>query len=199
MPLAELEDPTTEDIAGNYGGLKAACERVVGELFPGRSVLIRAGLIVGPHDPTDRFTYWPTRIARGGRVLAPGRPGRPWQFIDVRDLAAWIVAAAEGDAAGAFNVTGPVDGTTAGDVLETCQRVTESDAQLTWVDEAFLLERDVTEWTGLPLWIAESNGDLAHLLEADITRAVAAGLVTRPISETISDTLAWALTRDAAR
>lgn len=194
-PLAELDDPATEEISEHYGGLKAACERVVEELFPGRSILVRAGLIVGPHDPTDRFTYWPTRIARGGRVLAPGPPARPWQFIDVRDLAAWIMRAAEQRAAGAFNVTGPVGGTTAGEVLETCREVAAGDAELVWVDEPFLVERQVGEWMELPLWLAESSAEFANMQKADTSRAVAAGLVTRPIADTIRDTLTWAQAR----
>ena len=195
--LAELEDPGTEEIYEHYGGLKAACEGVVEELFPGRSVLVRAGLIVGPNDPTDRFTYWPTRIARGGRALAPGSPDRPWQFIDVRDLAAWVVHVVEERAAGAFTVTGPVGGTTAGEVLETCRRVAASDAELVWMDEAFLLERQVGEWMELPLWFAESNPEFAHTHEADISKAAAAGLTTRSIADTIRDTLAWAEAREA--
>lgn len=196
-PLAELDDPATEEITEHYGGLKAACERVVDELFPERSILVRAGLIVGPNDPTDRFTYWPRRIALGGRVLAPGPPKRPWQFIDARDLGAWIIQAAEQRAAGAFNATGPVGGTTAGEVLEACRQVAGGDAELVWVDEAFLLERQVGQWMELPLWVAEANAELAHLHEADTSRAVAAGLVTTPIADTIGDTLAWAEARRA--
>ena len=175
----------------HYGGLKARCERVVGELFAGRSAAIRAGLIVGPHDPTDRFTYWPVRIARGGRVLAPGRPERPWQFVDVRDLGSWIVDLAERRVSGTFNSTGPVPATTAGEVLETCKAETGSDAELVWVDEGFLLERGVDEWMELPLWTAES-GPFAHLHEADVSKAVAAGLRFRPLAETVRDTLEWA-------
>jgi nucleoside-diphosphate-sugar epimerase len=194
-PLAELDDPATEDVSEHYGALKAACERVVEELFSERSILVRAGLIVGPNDPTDRFTYWPTRIARGGRVLAPGPSERPWQFIDARDLAALIVHVAEEQEAGAFNVTGPVGGTTAGEVLETCRQVAGSDAELVWVDEAFLVERQVGEWMELPLWVADSNAEIAHLHEADTSRAISAGLATRPIADTVRDTLAWAQTR----
>ena len=106
-PLATLEDPTTEEVTGEtYGALKALCERAAEEALPGRAVIIRPGLIVGPYDPSDRFTYWPHRIARGGMVLAPGRPEAPVQFIDVRDLAAWMVRLAEAGTVGTFNATG---------------------------------------------------------------------------------------------
>lgn len=194
---APLNEPEfeREEIMEHYGALKAACEQAVEEVFPGRSAAIRAGLIVGPHDPTDRFTYWPTRLARGGEVLAPGRRGRPWQFIDVRDLGAWMVRVAEDRTAGAFTATGPIPATTAAEVLETCRAAADSGAQLAWVDESFLLEREVGEWMELPLWVAES-GESAHLHEADVSRAAAAGLVTRPVAETVADTLEWAQARE---
>ena len=190
-PVIELDDPSSEDVNADYGGLKALCEHVVEEAFPGRSANVRAGLIVGPHDPTDRFTYWPRRIARGGEVLAPGRPERPVQFVDVRDLGLWIVELAESRTAGTFNATGPDPWTTMGDVLAACRRVAGSEATVTWVDESFLLEREVGQWLELPLWVAESNGDWAHLHEVDVSRAVAAGLSFRPLAETVRDTLAW--------
>jgi 2'-hydroxyisoflavone reductase len=185
----------SEDVREHYGGLKVACEQVVEEVFPGRSASVRAGLIVGPHDPTDRFTYWPVRVARGGEVLAPGRRGRSWQFIDVRDLGGWMVRVAEERTAGAFTATGPVPATTAAEVLETCRAVTGSDARFTWVDEDFLLEREVGEWMELPLWLSEAS-EFAHMLEADVSRAVAAGLETRPVAETVRDTLDWAGARE---
>ena len=139
-PRIELEDPGVEEVMEHYGGLKALCEDVVAEVYPGRSANVRAGLIVGPHDPTDRFTYWPVRVARGGEVLAPGRPGRPAEFVDARDLGAWLVTVAEQRTSGAFNATR--DGLTMGEVLETCRAVSGSDATFTWVDEPFLLARD---------------------------------------------------------
>jgi 2'-hydroxyisoflavone reductase len=196
-PLHEPDDPATEDIPANYGGLKAASERVVEEVFPGRSTRARAGLIVGPHDPTDRFTYWPVRVGLGGEVLAPGRPERPWQFIDVRDVGRWLVHCAEAGVAGTFNVTGPVPGVTAGEVLETCRAVSGSDAGLVWVDDDFLVEREVGEWMELPLWMSES-GDFARFHDWDVAKAVAAGLRTRPVAETVADTLAWAKARTDA-
>jgi 2'-hydroxyisoflavone reductase len=188
-PLAELEDPRSEDVQADYGGLKVLCERVVDDVLPGRSASVRAGLIVGPHDPTDRFTYWVTRLARGGEVLAPGRPNRRLQLVDVRDLGAWIVELAESRVAGAFNATGPVPPVTMGEVLETCRAVSGSDARLVWVDESFLLEREVGQWMELPLWLSESN---STFLSADVSKAVAAGLRFRPLEETVRDTLAWA-------
>jgi 2'-hydroxyisoflavone reductase len=195
-PLAELEDPASEEVMRDYGALKVACERVVEDVFPGRSAQVRAGLIVGPHDPTDRFTYWPVRVAAGGEVLAPGVPERPWQFVDARDLGAWLVQLCEERTAGAFNATGPIGGITAGEVLEACRTEAASDATLTWVDESFLLEREVGEWMELPLWVAQA-GESAHLHTADVSRAAAAGLVTRPVAETVRDTLDWARSRNA--
>jgi 2'-hydroxyisoflavone reductase len=189
-PLRELEDAASENVPEHYGELKAACEHVVDEVFPGRSTRARAGLIVGPHDPTDRFTYWPVRIAQGGEVLAPGRPDRPWKFVDARDLGAWLVHCAEHGVAGAFNATGPVPGVTAGDVLETCRDVSGGAAELVWIDDEFLLEREVGEWMELPLWTAES-GPYGRFHDWDVSRAVASGLRTRPVAETVADTLAW--------
>jgi 2'-hydroxyisoflavone reductase len=193
-PRIELEDPAVEEVMEHYGGLKALCEDVVAESFPDRSANVRAGLIVGPHDPTDRFTYWPVRVARGGEVLAPGRPDRPVEFVDVRDLGAWLVTVAERRPAGAFNATR--DGLTMGEVLETCRTVSGSDAAFTWVDEPFLLEREVGQWMEVPLWIAESDPEWAHMQEADVSRARAAGLAFRPLEDTVRDTLAWAGTKD---
>jgi 2'-hydroxyisoflavone reductase len=189
-PRIELDDPTVEEVMEYYGGLKALCEDVVSEVFAERSANVRAGLIVGPHDPTDRFTYWPVRVARGGEVLAPGRAARPVEFIDVRDLGAWLVTLAEQQSAGAFNATR--DGLTMGEVLEACRRAGGSDASFTWVDEPFLVEREVGQWMELPLWIAEGDPEWAHLQEADVSRANAAGLEHRPLEETVEDTLAWA-------
>jgi 2'-hydroxyisoflavone reductase len=194
LPLRFDEDaplhgePTSEQVMEEYGPLKAACERTVEEVFPGRSAAIRAGLIVGPHDPTDRFTYWPVRLAAGGDVLAPGYPGRHVQFVDVRDLGEWIVHVAENRIAGPFNATGPEPPITMGDLLETCRAVAANDARLVWVADDFLLEREVGEWMELPLWLVEEQ----NILEADVSRALAAGLRFRPLEETVRDTLAWA-------
>ena len=130
-------------------------------------------------------------------MLAPGRPDRPWQFIDARDLGSWLVDVAERRVAGTFNATGPVPGVTAGDVLETCRVVAGGGAELVWVPDAFLLEREVGEWMELPLWVAE-GGEYERFHDWDVERAVAEGLRFRPVAETVADTLAWARTRDGA-
>jgi 2'-hydroxyisoflavone reductase len=190
-PVARLPDPTSEEVAEHYGALKGLCEAAVADAFPGRCTNVRAGLIVGPHDPTGRFTYWPHRIARGGEVLLPGRPERRLQFIDVRDLAAWMLDLAERRVEGTFNATGPVPPLTMGELAETCRAVSGSDATFTWVDDEFLVERDVGEWMELPLWIA--SPEYRHFMDVDVSKAVATGLGFRPLEETVRATL-----RDAA-
>jgi 2'-hydroxyisoflavone reductase len=196
-PLEKLHDPASEDVQEHYGALKALCEDVVREVYGERGLVARAGLIVGPHDPTARFTYWVTRVAEGGEVLAPGSPGRHVQFVDVRDLGEWILNMAESRRGGTFNATGPVPPVTMGDVLETCRRVSGSDARLLWVDDAFLLEHGVEQWQELPLWIA--SPELGGLVAADVSRAVAAGLAFRPLEETVRATLAWATSTEASK
>ena len=187
--LAELSAPGSEDISADYGALKALCEREVDTAFPGRSTAVRAGLIVGPHDPTGRFTYWPHRVARGGDVLVPGPAWRPVQLVDVRDLAAWIVTAAEERLSGAFNATGPA---TMGAVLDAARRASGSTARAVEVDDAFLTGQGVGEWMELPLWIDPSNDDWRHFMEVDSSRATAAGLTFRPLGETVAGALAEA-------
>jgi 2'-hydroxyisoflavone reductase len=187
--LAELSAPGSEDISADYGALKALCEREVDTAFPGRSTAVRAGLIVGPHDPTGRFTYWPHRVARGGDVLVPGPAWRPVQLVDVRDLAAWIVTAAEERLSGAFNATGPA---TMGAVLDAARRASGSTARAVEVDDAFLTGQGVGEWMELPLWIDPSNDDWRHFMEVDSSRATAAGLTFGPLGETVAGALAEA-------
>ncbi|MFN8555988.1 MAG: hypothetical protein U0531_01070 [Dehalococcoidia bacterium] len=166
--------------------------------MPGRTAAIRAGLIAGPHDPTDRFTYWPARAARGDEMLAPGRPERPVQFIDVRDLAEWIVRLAEARRAGVFNATGP-DGTLGmGHLLDACIAVGGAVTRTVWVDESFLIEAGVAPWTDLPLWIPETEGAPRGLMAVSVARAVSAGLTFRPPADTIAATLAWDGERDPA-
>ena len=188
-PVAELSEPGSESIEQDYGALKALCEAAVAEAFPGRSTAVRAGLIVGPHDPTGRFTYWPHRIARGGDVLVPGPAWREVQLVDVRDLAAWIVTAAETRLTGPFNATGP---TTMGAVVDAARRVTGASARSVEVDDAFLARHEVGEWMELPLWVDTRNEDWRRFLEVDVTRAVGAGLGFRPLDETVAATLAEA-------
>lgn len=189
-PLGELADPLEEDYRSEaYGPLKAACEQVVGEVFGERGTSVRAGLIVGPHDPTERFTYWPRRLAEGGDVLAPGDPERPVQFIDVRDLASWLVHLAEHGPGGAFNATGPAERLTMRETLERIAAAVGGDARLHWVDDEALLAQEVGPWMELPLWLP--GPEYEGLLQVDVSRAIAAGLMFRPLEQTAVDTLAW--------
>lgn len=185
-PLAELSAPGSDDVSTDYGALKALCEQEVEAFFPDRSTLVRAGLIVGPHDPTGRFTYWPHRVARGGDVLVPGPAWRPVQLVDVRDLAAWMVTAAEERLGGPFNATGPA---TMGAVIDAARRVSGSPARPVEVDDAFLAEHGVGEWLELPLWV-DAGGDTRGVFSADSSRATAAGLAFRPLDDTVAATLA---------
>ncbi|UCC64192.1 MAG: SDR family oxidoreductase [Anaerolineae bacterium] len=195
-PLGTLEDESVEEITGQtYGPLKALCEMVVAGALPGRALIIRPGLIVGPHDPTDRFTYWPDRVAQGGEVLAPGRSGKPVQFIDVRDLAEWTIRLAEKKRNGVHNATGPEVPLPMEQLLHTCQVVSGGDATLTWVSGQFLLDHEVEPWSDLPLWTPESDPAFAGFHAFDCRKAIAAGLTFRPLADTVRDTLAWAATR----
>jgi 2'-hydroxyisoflavone reductase len=161
---------------------------VVADAFTEAFTNVRAGLIVGPHDQSGRFTYWPVRVAAGGDVLAPAPRERTVQFIDVRDLADWMVSAAESRTVGTFNATGtPMELAT---VLETAREVAGAEARFVWVDEEFLLEHEVGPWMELPLWIPGEENEGFH--RADTARATGAGLRIRPLEETIRDTLAWA-------
>ena len=189
-PLAALEDPDSEEIMRDYGALKAACERVVEDVFGDRATIVRPGLIVGPHDPTGRFTYWPRRVAEGGRVLAPGPPEAPVQVIDVRDLGDWLVELAERGPGGAFNAVGPAEPLTFGELLGArAATATGSGARLVWAGGERLLEAGVEPWSELPLWLP--GEEHAGMLRTPVERAVAAGLRFRPLAETIADTLAW--------
>jgi 2'-hydroxyisoflavone reductase len=190
-----IADETVEEITDpeTYGALKVLCERTAEELVPGRVLSVRAGLIVGPYDPTGRFTYWAYRVARGGDVLAPEPRDQPVQLVHARDLADWILAMAERREAGVFNATGPDEPLTMERLLEECAAATQSKARIVWVDEEFLLENGVEPWSDLPLWLAPGRnpGD-AGFLGMDVSRALAAGLRFRPLRETIRDTLAGA-------
>jgi len=193
-PVGTLPDAGVEEITGEtYGPLKALCERTVEKVMPGRALIIRPGLIVGPYDPTDRFTYWPRRVARGGEVLAPDRPDRATQFIDARDLAAWTVRMVEAGATGVYNATGPAERLTMGHLLDVCNAASGGGAVFTWVPEQFLLEAGIGPWIELPLWVPESEG--AGFDSVSIANARAASLVFRPLEDTVRDTLTW----DAAR
>jgi 2'-hydroxyisoflavone reductase len=188
-PTIILDDPQTEAVTGEtYGGLKALCEGVVQALYGERCSITRPGLIVGPRDFTDRFTYWPRRVAQGGVVLAPGESTAPVQVIDARDLAAFILDLAEARQPGLYNAVGPGQGTTWGQMLETCRAATGNQAEFLWMDEAFLLENEVVPFADLPLWVPASLGGV-HRIRNE--RALAVGLQHRPLTETIRDLLAW--------
>ena len=192
-PLATLADPTVETMGKefeNYGGLKALCERAAAAAFPGRAAIVRPGYIVGPGDPTDRFTYWPVRIARGGEVLAPGSPDDPLQWIDVRDLADWLVTLAEHGTAGTFNAIGPPRPARWGDVLATCVEAAGGDARLVWVPQTWLEQNGAGGEDAFPIWVAPV-GKNAGFHRWSNERARAAGLTFRPAADTVKAILAW--------
>jgi 2'-hydroxyisoflavone reductase len=193
--VRELPDPTIEEVTGEtYGGLKALCERAVEETMPGRVLNVRPGLISGPHDPTDRFTYWPRRVAAGGEVLAPDHEERKVQYIDVRDLASWIVKMLEERRTGTFNAAGPDYELRMGRLLEECEAV--AGAEPVWVSEDFLEKKGVEPFTELPLWVPRKY---AAMLAVDRSKAIEAGFAFRPLSETIEDVLDWDRATGAGR
>lgn len=197
-PVSPAPDPLPAALdMALYGPLKAGCEAVVRAAFGERATIVRPGLIVGPHDPTDRFTYWPARLARGGEVLAPGRPSRGVQFIDARDLAEWMVRLLEDDVAGTFNATGPRAPLAMEVLLAACREVSGSDARLRWIEDARLVEAGVAPWKELPLWIPESDAAMHGLMGTSIARALSQGLAFRPLAATVADTLAWSNGRAA--
>ncbi len=191
-PVAELAEETEDYRSEAYGPLKALCEDVVRARFPD-AFIPRPGLIVGPWDPTGRFTYWPQRFDAGGRVLAPQPADGDTQVIDVRDLAEWIVNAAETGLAGTYNAVGPV--LPRAELLETCRAVTGVESELVWVDPEFLVEHGVEQWMELPLWLYEP--EYAAMLSTPVERAAAAGLRTRALAETARDTLEWVRSGEA--
>ncbi len=193
--LAELGDLPEDQVTDeSYGALKAPGERAVTEAFGDRSIVVRPGLITGPHDPTGRFTYWPHRVARGGEVLAPAPPEKRMQSVDVRDLGAWIVAVCEAEVTGVLNATHP--GFTWRELLDACRSVAGSDATVTWVSPEFLAEREIDEWMELPLWIRDPK--LAYADQVDVTRARAAGLELRPLEDAVCGALEQAEPTDTA-
>ena len=194
--LATIEDPSVEEITGeSYGPLKALCEAEVTAAFGNRALLIRPGLIVGPHDATDRFTYWPWRAAQGGRILAPGRRDRPIQLIDVRDLAAWIVHMLEASETGAYNAASAPGTFTMESLLQTCCDVSDKGCELIWVEDAFLTEHEVGAWMELPLWIPEDDDIASGFFDFKPDRAIGKGLTFRPLQETVQATMDWSRSR----
>jgi 2'-hydroxyisoflavone reductase len=170
-----------------YGPYKVGSERAVEQRFPGRAAQLRAGMIVGPYDDTGRFPYWVGRMARGGEVLAPGKPDVTLRLIDQRDLGAWAVEVARDRIAGTFVTTGPADQVTFGALLAGTEA--GPDTSVTWVDDDFLVEQGVKPWSEVPLWLPASEGP--HLWDQDTTAAERAGLRARPVAESAADTLAW--------
>jgi 2'-hydroxyisoflavone reductase len=185
--LATIAGPTIEQITNeSYGPLKALCEQAVTKKMDGRAAIVRPGLIVGPLDPTDRFTYWPHRAALGGEMLVPGAPDHNLSFIDVRDLADFIVGAAEHGVSGTFNASGDTASMTTGDLIASCLRATGATTTATWVDEQFVKANKIEPWSELPAWIPTGEDSL---MWASSARAVAEGLRYRSLDETVRATL----------
>ena len=195
-PTDTIEDPETEVVDGRtFGALKALAEEEARKVFPDSHLVVRPTYIIGPGDPTDRYTYWPVRMARGGEVLAPGNPSDPMQHVDVRDLGAFMIKAVEDDLAGTVNVVGPREPLTMGGLLERTRDAVGSDATLTWVDAAFLLEQGhfvVTYWV-------EPTGDYLGMMQVNGDKAFAAGFEMRPLEQTARETLEWFNAQDAER
>lgn len=202
-PLGTLTDPTTDKVDGlTYGPLKALCEQAARQVYGDqRSLIIRPGLIVGPDDNTDRFTYWPARAARGGKFIAPGNPRDPVQFIDVRDLAEFTIESIEKNLSGTFNLLSSPGRFSIGDVInasvEAAKKVAMADADPVWVPASFLVEQKISAWSDMPVWVP-SEGDSAGFAAVSAARAVSAGMRTRPVLETVTDTLRWHLSRPEA-
>ncbi len=192
--LAELKDPEVETMGEqfqNYGGLKVLCERAAEAAAPGKVTVVRPGFIVGPDDPTGRFTYWPVRVDRGGEVLAPGDGRDSIQLIDVRDLAEWLVMLAEKRTIGTFDALGPRAGELMmAKMLAACEKATTTPHTLTWVPTEFLLKNDISPGGDLPIWLP-SSGESEGFHQRNVSRAIDAGLKFRPIEETCRDTLEW--------
>lgn len=188
-PVLTLEAEASDDVtAETYGPLKVGCERAVLAAFPGSALIIRAGLIVGPFDPTNRFTYWVTRAARGGDAIAPPDQ-QPLQFIDARDLAAFVLDATESQLSGVYNVTGPAERTTFRELLRSAKAALASDVRFHHASDAFLHGRGVEEFMGLPLWLNQEAAE--SFMTFSVKRALAAGLRFRPLRQTIRDTNDW--------
>ena len=198
-PVGVLADPASEEVGEHYGPLKAACETVVSEVYGARALNIRPGLIVGPHDPTDRFGYWVARFVhprllgvRGADAVVPAPPSRPIQLIDARDLASFMLDLVANGASGTFNATSPARQWSFADLVAALAAAGGAKApRPVWIDEATLVEHKVTPWSGLPLWIPSSFAEEAGFMEIDCTKAHGKGLRTRALATTIADTAAW--------
>ncbi len=196
-PVGKIEDETIEEITGeSYGPLKALCEKTVLDLYGDRGLVIRPGLIVGPNDPTDRFTYWTQRVARGGEIFAPEKPEVPAQIVDVRDLADFTIQLIEEKASGTYNATGPDYELTLGAMLDACKQVSGSDAAFKWAAVDFMNQNNVAEWSDMPVWVPDNEENQGFSC-VDVSKAIKAGLQFRALADTIRDTIAWANTRPA--
>lgn len=189
-PLATTPDETSEEVSKYYGALKALSEKAATKAMSGRAWNVRPGLIVGPGDKSDRYTYWPVRVAKGGEVLAPGDGSDPIQYIDVRDLAAFIVLGVERGLTGTYNATGPAKTLTMKAFLDGVKKGTGGDARFTWVATDFLEKKEVAPWSDLPVWVPGKNGE-EGFTRINCAKAIAAGLTFRPVAITAKDTLAW--------
>ena len=190
-PVATIADPTTEEITGQtYGALKALCEEETRKAFPDGAIIVRPHLIVGPGDRSDRWTYWPVRVERGGEVMAPGTPDDPTQYIDARDLAEFDIHLIENRSLGTYSAVGPLSRLSMAELLYGMRAVVSNDISFTWVDADFLAEHEVAPWRHMTAWVP-SRGEMAGFAMFDNSRAVAAGLTYRPLAVTALDTLEW--------
>jgi 2'-hydroxyisoflavone reductase len=190
-PVATIEDPTVEEITGaTYGALKALCEDVTREAYPDGAIIVRPHLIVGPGDPTDRWTYWPVRIDRGGEVMAPGNPTDPTQYIDTRDLAEFDIHLVETRRLGTYSAVGPLSQLSMGEMLYGIRSVVSNDISFTWVPAAFLAENQVFPWQHMTAWVPY-EGDSKGFGRFNNSRSVAAGLEYRPLADTARSTIDW--------
>lgn len=197
-PMKETQETLRADIEGLYGPLKALSEKEAETWFPGITTVIRPGLIVGPGDESDRFTYWPVRLDRGGDVLAPGDGGDPVQFIDARDLAEWTIRMVEARTLGVFNAMGPASLLTMGQMVDGIRGAIASQARPVWAPADVLEQQKVSPWGDMPVWVP-ATGDTAGASRRRNGRAIAAGLTFRPLAQTAVDTLAWWRTLPADR
>jgi 2'-hydroxyisoflavone reductase len=188
--LATMDEADADEFnMENYGPLKVLCEAALEEFFPQSAFIPRPGLIVGPHDTTDRFTYWIRRCLMNAPFLAPGPGDQRVQLIDVRDLATWIIEGIQHKLSGAFNATGPATMLSFKRMLDACIKGTRSQSEPLWADTDFLLDGEVEPWSDLPLWVADE--ETQGMLAADCSKAISAGLTFRPLAETAADLAAW--------
>jgi 2'-hydroxyisoflavone reductase len=197
-PMKESRDSIIASKFQLYGPLKALSEQEAEKWFPKQTLIVRPGLIVGPRDETDRFTYWPVRIDRGGEVMAPGTPSDPVQFIDGRDLAEWVIRMVENRETGVYNATGPAKTLGVGAMLDGIKTANNSKANFTWVDADFLEERKVAPWSDMPVWVPP-RGEDGGMGRINIQSALGKGLTFRPLEMTARDTLAWFKSQPAER